>query len=86
MVHSLLHSARHLCSYCESADEEIHQFPASEHLTKVVQGFEKTWGFPQCARAIDGLHIPIAAPTDNHTDYYNRKGWYSVVIQGVVDY
>ena len=62
------------------------KFPASEHLRKVVQGFEKTWGLPQCVGAIDGSHIPIAAPTINHTDYYNRKGWYSVVVQGVVDY
>ena len=39
-------------------------------------------GFPQCAGAIDGSHI---APYMNHTDYYNRKGWYSILIQAVVD-
>ena len=62
------------------------KFLAWEQQRKVVQGFEKIWGLPQCAGAIDGLHIPIVAPTDNHTDYYNCKGWYSVVIQGVVKY
>ena len=43
-------------------------------------------GFPQCARGIDGSHIPIAAPELNNTDYYNRKGWYSMLIQAVVDH
>lgn len=43
------------------------------------------WNFPQCAGAIDGCHIPVRAPLLNHTDYYNRKGWYSIIIQAVVD-
>ena len=30
-------------------------------------------------------HIPISAPAGNHTDYYNWKGFYSVVLQGLVD-
>lgn len=38
-----------------------------------------------CAGAIDGTHIPIVSPSDNHTDYVNRKGYHSVIIQAVVD-
>ena len=30
-------------------------------------------------------HIPISAPVDNHADYCNRTGWYSMILQGVVD-
>ena len=41
---------------------------------------------PQCVGAIDGSHIPINAPNRNHTDYYNRKGLYSVILQTVVDH
>ena len=66
--------------------EKYIRFPTGEDLTNVINGFKSKWGFPQCVGAIDGSHIPIAAPELNHTDYYNRKGWYSMILQGVVDH
>ena len=61
-------------------------FPTGESLNTVINGFEHKWGFPQCVGAIDGCHVPISAPLMNHTDYYNRKGWYSMIIQAIVDH
>ena len=61
-------------------------FPTGESLKTVINGFEHKWGFPQCVGAIDGCHVPISAPLMNHTDYYNRKGWYSMIIQAIVDH
>ena len=34
--------------------------------------------------AIDGCHIEINAPPDNHEDYFNRKQHYSVNLQGKI--
>ncbi len=48
--------------------------------------YEETWGFPNCGGAIDGTHIPIIAPVDSHGDYLNRKGYYSLLMQGVCDH
>ena len=59
--------------------------PIGSELYEVIIDFEERWGFPQCAGAIDGSHIPIKAPLDYHADYYNQKGWYSVMLQGLVD-
>ena len=44
-------------------------------------------GFPHCGRAIDGSHLPTEVPhVDNSADHYNRKGWHSGVLQGMVDH
>ena len=62
------------------------KIPTGQSAETVVDGFLHRWGFPQCFGAIDGLHIPIIAPTRNHQDYFNRKGWHSIVLQALVDH
>ena len=62
------------------------KFPVADKLKETVKGFLDKWGIPQCAGSIDGSHIPVLPPTMNHTDYYNRKGFYSVNVQAVVDH
>ncbi|CAH1277266.1 HARBI1 [Branchiostoma lanceolatum] len=61
-------------------------FPSGERLRETVQGYREKWGFPQCGGAVDGSHIPIEAPSEGRTDYYNRKGFYSIILQGVADH
>ena len=62
------------------------KIPQGDGMQQVVDGFLGPWQFPQCAGALDGTHIPILAPADNHTDYFNRKGFHSIVMQALVDY
>lgn len=64
----------------------IHFPTDANDLQELVRGFKSKWGIIQCAGSIDGCHIPVLPPANNHTDYYNRKGWYSVILQGVVDH
>lgn len=42
--------------------------------------------FPGVIEALDGCHVEIKQPpTQNAYDYYNRKQFYSVILQGVCD-
>ena len=56
-------------------------FPTGQHLSTVINGFEMKWNFPQCAGA---MVVTYLFEHLNHTDYYNRKGLYSIIIQAVV--
>ena len=55
--------------------------PQGDKLRENVEGFETYWGFPQAVGAIDGSHIPIIRPNESASDYYNRKGYYSVIMK-----
>ena len=46
----------------------------------MLDGFETTKGFPQAVGAIDGTHIPIIRIEQSPADYYNHKGYYSILM------
>ena len=60
--------------------------PQNERLREIIDGFKRHWGFPQAVAAIDGTHIPILWPQDSASDYYSRQGYYSLLMQAVVDF
>ena len=61
------------------------KFPIGDSINNVVREFKAKWGAPHYFKAIDGTHIPVSVPSENHTDYYNHKCRYSMLIQGLVD-
>ena len=62
------------------------KIPTENEMREMMMCFKEKYGFPCCGGALDGSHIPISAPAANHTDFYNRKGWYSIILQGLVDH
>ena len=56
-------------------------FPSVDQEQQYIDDFKSKWGVPQCIGAVDGFHIPVSLSALCHTDYYNCKGWYSVLIQ-----
>lgn len=57
----------------------------ADEVRKATSDFEDQYHFPQVVGAIDGCHIEINAPPENREDYYNRKQFYSINLQGIVD-
>ncbi|KAM7163614.1 uncharacterized protein RBU57_007827 [Macrochelys suwanniensis] len=55
------------------------------NVHEIVDGFAAI-GFPNCGRTIDGMHIPILAPDHVATEYINRKEYFSMVLQVLVDH
>uniref|UniRef100_A0A3Q3K840 DDE Tnp4 domain-containing protein n=1 Tax=Monopterus albus TaxID=43700 RepID=A0A3Q3K840_MONAL len=65
--------------------ERFVRLPEGERLEQALQGFAGR-GYPMCAGAIGGTHVPVIAPKKDHAAYFNRKGWHSIVMQAVVDH
>ena len=62
-------------------------FPSTEsEVSRITNGFKKLGRISNVIGAIDGSHIPIKAPHLFPVDYFNRKGFYSIVLQAVVDH
>ncbi|XP_067216809.1 uncharacterized protein [Linepithema humile] len=66
-------------------DEEIKWPEGNDAILVTSQKFEAKRGIRKCIGAIDGTHIAIRRPVDHPRDYCNRKRFFSIVLQGVVD-
>ncbi|XP_039968728.1 protein ALP1-like [Bactrocera tryoni] len=64
---------------------EMIKFPKLEEALIIANEFEKKSCIPNIIGAIDGTHVPVLPPSDGFLDFINRKGWPSIVMQGVVD-
>ncbi|XP_066590573.1 putative nuclease HARBI1 [Prorops nasuta] len=62
------------------------KWPFSAEYHKIAHTFKiRSFGSPGIIGAIDGCHIPCKQPVNNAIDYYNRKGFHSILLQGVCD-
>jgi hypothetical protein len=53
----------------------------ASRMRDISKKFEALHGIPYVVGAIDRNHIPIVAPSEHITEYYNRKGFLLVLPQ-----
>ena len=71
---------------CEVLKEVYLKPPQEVADWKVIsKEFQNLWNFPYCVGAIDGKHVAIECPKLSRTQYFNCKGFFSVVLLVICD-
>ena len=78
---------REVCTaLVEELTDEMMKFPTNEEeWEKIAKDFYEIWDFPHVLGAIDGKHVAMKAPLNSGTLYHNYKGFFSILLLGVVD-
>lgn len=56
-----------------------------EEWLAIAKVFEERWQLPNCIGAADGKHVRILHPKHSGSEFFNYKGYYSIVLMAVVD-
>ena len=60
-------------------------WPSGDEAKRVIHAFHEMRGLSGVIGLIDGTHIPCKKPHDDPLSYINRKGFHSVIVQGICD-
>jgi len=77
----------HVCRCLLNLANEYLHWSETEfwHIKQKFTTLKTGHSFPNVIGAVDSAHIPIPAPMEDPTSYYNRKEFHSMILQGIAD-
>lgn len=66
--------------------DELLTFPTTAQAWRdIADQWFRRWNFPHTMGAIDGKHVACKAPPNSGSEYYNYKGFFSIILFAMVD-
>ena len=59
--------------------------PACDDWYKIAEDFHNLWQCSNCIGAMDGKHIRIKAPSNSGNEFFNYKGFFSLILLAICD-
>jgi len=83
---STAHLCIHECTFaiCRHMFKTYIRLPTAEEARSNMAKWQQQSGIPSIIGAIDGTHISILKPCQHGEDYFNRKSFYSINVQGAL--
>ena len=68
----------------EFAEEQMRPPTTEDGWRQIADDWYRRWNFPHVIGAIDGKHVACKAPPNSGSDYYNYKGFFSIILFAMV--
>ena len=69
----------------EYGDEVVSSPTTAEGWKEIVASYSSQWNFHHVLGAFDGKHIRIRCPANGASQFYNYKGYHSIVLLALFD-
>ncbi|KAF2893363.1 hypothetical protein ILUMI_12810 [Ignelater luminosus] len=76
---------KRILKFLLSIKSSVIKWSNDEEREAIIEGFRRKKGIDHVIGVIDGSDIEIPKPSENQTAYINRKGYHSLLLQGIVD-